>query len=67
MLRNYRGPLKKWLAMGLALACLAPVFLWEALRPAAIDLTAYADSVDYEFRDADYAHEFAALDNAEVK
>ena len=32
-----------------------------AYLPAPIDLTAYSDTVDYEFRDADYAQEFAEL------
>ncbi len=52
---------KRWLAMGIALACLLPSLAWEMLSPRPIDLTAYSDSVDYEFRDEDYADEFLAL------
>tara|TARA_R110002073_G_scaffold36582_10_gene106513 strand:- start:4467 stop:4736 length:270 start_codon:yes stop_codon:yes gene_type:complete len=53
--------LRKWVAMGLILVCLAPYFFWETFYPPAIDITAYTDSVDYEFRDADFAYEFASL------
>ncbi|MCC9658827.1 hypothetical protein [Rhodopirellula halodulae] len=59
-------PFKKWTSMILTIVCLAPYFLWETIWPPAIDITAYKDSVDYEFRDMDYALDFAALnDNAE--
>ena len=54
-------PLRKWVAMILILVCLAPYFFWEILWPPAIDITAYKDSVDYEFRDFNYAMEFAEL------
>jgi len=53
--------IRKWVAMGLILVCLAPYFLWEVLFPPSIDITAYPDKVDYEFRDPEYAYEFAAL------
>ena len=53
--------LRKWVAMGLLLLCLSPWFLWEVLFPPAIDITAYSKSVDYEFRDSNYAHDFAEL------
>ena len=56
----FRGPLKKWLAMGVALACLIPWFAWETFSPRPIDLTAYSDTVDYEFRDEEYADEYGA-------
>jgi len=32
-----------------------------------VDLTAFSDSVDYEFRDPAYAREFAALNGAKVE
>lgn len=54
-------PLRKWVAMALMLVCLCPYFLWEVFFPPSIDITAYSESVDYEFRDADYAYEFAEL------
>lgn len=61
VLQWYHGPLKKWLVLTFALACLLPVMLWETLFPRPIDLTAYSTTVDYEFRDAAYAQEFVAL------
>lgn len=61
LLGTFTSPLRKWLAMGIALLCLLPVVLWESLVPLAIDLTAYSETIDYEFRDAAYAYEFAAL------
>ena len=52
--------------MGLSLVCLAPYILWEIFFPPAIDITAYSESIDYEFRDSDYAFDFAELnDDAE--
>jgi len=61
LLRWYQGPFKRWFALGIALICLLPVILWEVFFPRPIDLTAYADTVDYEFRDPEYAEEFAEL------
>jgi hypothetical protein len=54
-------PLRKWVAMGLILICLMPYFLWETIYPPAIDITAFANSVDYEFKNELYAYEFAQL------
>lgn len=67
-LGSFHGAIKRWLAMGIVLACTIPWFVWEAFFPRPIDLTAYADSVQYEFRDEDYADEFLELnqDAAEV-
>ncbi|WP_169973612.1 hypothetical protein [Tautonia rosea] len=61
LLQWYEGPFKRWFAMGIALACLLPVFLWETFFPRPIDLTAYSNTVDYEFLDPDYAEAFAEL------
>ena len=58
--------MRKWVAMGLIIICLVPYFLWETFFPPAVDITAYSESVDYEFRHADYAREFAAL-NADAE
>lgn len=59
-------PIRRWVSMGLILVCLAPYIFWEMFFPPSIDITAYSKSVDYEFRDPDYAYEFAALnDDAE--
>ena len=47
--------------MGLALVCLLPQFIVEVFFAKPFDLTAYADSVDYEFTSKEYAVEFAML------
>ena len=47
--------------MGLALICLAPLILYEAFFPHPFNITAYRESVDYEFRDPERAREFAEL------
>lgn len=51
--------IRKWLAMGLILVCLVPYFVWETFFPPAIDITAYPERVSYEFRDHEYARDFA--------
>ena len=56
-------PWHRWARMGLVLVCLSPWFVWETMFPPAIDLTAYSKSVDYEFRDEEYAWEFAELNS----
>jgi hypothetical protein len=61
LLDGFQGALKRWLGLGVVLACLTPVVLWETYFPRPIDLTAYAKTVDYEFRDPEYAAEFSAL------
>ncbi|MEO1998678.1 MAG: hypothetical protein ABGZ17_25820 [Planctomycetaceae bacterium] len=61
-----RPALRKWVAMALILVCAAPWFFWEVFFPPSIDITAYSESVDYEFRDSDYAHDFADL-NSDAK
>jgi hypothetical protein len=38
-----------------------PWFAWELVFPPPFDLTVYSDTIDYEFRDQDYAEEFADL------
>ncbi len=58
---SLRGPLKRWLALLIVLLCMLPWFVWELVFPRPIDLTAYAHSVNFEFRDEDYAEEFAEL------
>ena len=59
--RNLFLEFRKWIIMGVILLCSAPYFLWEVFFPPAIDITAFKDSVDYEFADEDYAHDFAML------
>jgi hypothetical protein len=41
-----------------------PLILWNVFRPPPFDVTAFVESVDYDFRDSLYATEFAKL-NAE--
>lgn len=54
-------PLRRWVLMIGVLLCLSPFFLWEVLFPPAFEMTAFTDSVDYEFRDANYAEQFMEL------
>ncbi len=51
---------RKWIMMGLGLACLLPQILYEMFVPAVFSITAFKDSIDYEFRDEEQAQEFAA-------
>jgi hypothetical protein len=67
LLRWYQGPLKRWLVLGIALVCLLPVILWETFFPRPFEMTAFSDTVDYEFRDSGYAKEFAALNEPTVE
>ncbi len=45
----------------ICLLCLAPLIAWRMYHPLPFDITAYPDTVDYEFHDRAYAQEFAAL------
>lgn len=54
---------KRWAMMGLALLCIAPQLVFEAFFPKPFDITAYSDSVDYEFTDEDLAVDFAAFNH----
>jgi hypothetical protein len=53
--------LRRWAGTAFALLCLLPYFCWEAIFPPRFDVTAYSESVDYEFADSRYAEEFAEL------
>jgi hypothetical protein len=61
LLGSYEGPLRKWIAVGIALLCMTPLLLWQLFFPPPLDLTATSSTVEYEFRDRDYAAEFARL------
>ena len=50
---------RKWAMMGLALICCLPQILYEVFYAMPFDVTAYSDSVDYEFTSKDYAVDFA--------
>ena len=54
------------LGMGLGLLCLTPLIVWEWKTPLPIELTSYLDSVDYIFRNDDYAQQFARLNGVET-
>lgn len=66
VLGSYQGPMRKWLAMLIALACLSPFFLWEVLFPPPFDITCFSNTVDYEFRDPEYAADFESLNRGET-
>ncbi len=55
--------LRRWVAVGLVVVCMSPWFFWENFFPPYIGMTAYSKSVDYEFRDFDYASDFAELNS----
>jgi hypothetical protein len=48
----------QWLAVGVALTALVPLFVWERVFPPALDLTAWPRTLLYDFRDASYAEAF---------
>jgi fatty acid desaturase len=45
----------------IVLVCLVPLIAWRVYFPLPFDITAFSDTVDYEFSDRAYAQEFAAL------
>lgn len=55
---------RKWIMMGLSLLCLAPQLIYKVFFPSPFEITAYSNSVDYEFRDEDMAYEFAELNES---
>jgi hypothetical protein len=61
VLGNILIRIKRWLAMGIVLACMIPWFLYETYWPRPIQLRAFPDSIDYQFRDEEYAEEFRSL------
>ena len=52
---------RRWAVGGIALATAVPYILWCVVKPPVFDMTAYSESVDYEFADEAYADEFLAL------
>jgi hypothetical protein len=52
---------KKWIALGVGILSIMPLVIWRTCFPYSFDMTAFANSVDYEFRDEAAAHEFAEL------
>jgi hypothetical protein len=57
--------LRRWAMLGVMLVCVMPQFIFEVFFAKPFGVTAFADSVDYEFTRREYAIEFALLnDNA---
>jgi hypothetical protein len=61
ILKSYEGPFRKLLAMVIALVFFLPYVFWETFFPPAFDITCFANTVDFEFRDPAYAAEFESL------
>ncbi len=53
----------RWVMLLLGFACLAPLLFFELFFPHPFNITAFSDTVDYEFSDAEMAYEFAELNN----
>ena len=52
---------RRWVAVGCMLVCCLPLFIYEVFFPQPFDVTPYSESVDYEFRDEQYAIEFGMM------
>jgi hypothetical protein len=59
-IRSRRG----WLAFGFTVLCITILVLWEQNHPPSFTVFIRAGEVHYDFRDRDYADEFAALNRA---
>lgn len=70
LFREFRKPWRRWLvkltAVAVWFACCLPVFLFEVFSPRPLSLSESADAIEYEFRDAEYAREFAALNGVSL-
>ncbi|MCC6125616.1 MAG: hypothetical protein IT426_11680 [Pirellulales bacterium] len=53
--------IKKWAVMGIVLLCLLPQIIYEVFFPKPFDITAYPDSVDYEFANKELVGDFVVL------
>lgn len=53
--------LQKWVMMGAVLFCLIPKVMFDIFFARPFEVTAYADSVDYQFSSKNYALKFADL------
>ena len=51
----------KWAIISLGLLAILPLFVWDQIFPPLLDLTAYSNTVNFDFRDAIYAEEFRKL------
>lgn len=60
------GPYRKWIMTGIVLLAVFPFMIWEGSHPAIVGATARHKKLDYEFRDPEYAENFAELNDAET-
>ena len=66
VLSEYQGAFKKWFIYGIAIPFLLPLIIWEIAFPLPVALSSKGETVDYEFRDKEYAIEFARLNNSKT-
>ena len=50
---------ESYVAVGIVGGCMIPWFIWTVVSPPVFDMTARAKTIEYEFRNADYAEAFA--------
>lgn len=55
------GAFRKWILVGEAVLAITPLFVWDVMHPPTIDATAKGKKLVYEFGAADYASDFAEL------
>ena len=58
--------IRKLIFGAVAIVALLPFGFWNLLRPPAFAITIDGDHLIYEFRDSEYAIEFAALNDGRV-
>lgn len=51
--------IRRWVKIAFAVGCCSPVIIYEVFFPKPFGITAFAESVDYEFLDELAAYEFA--------
>lgn len=51
--------IRRWVKIAFAVACCTPLIIYEVFFPKPFAITAFSDSVDYEFTDELAAYEFA--------
>lgn len=61
-----RTPFRKFKLAGLVIGALSPWILFEVFFPRRFDVTARGEWIDYEFASAEYAEEFAVLNQSHV-
>ena len=64
---NSDSPFRLWFGSFVVSLFGLPVVFWELFFPPSFDLMPYPSTVSYEFRDEEYAEEFAALNGGEVE